>query len=462
MPINNSKANYFYYNGFLYFTNVKIIALHYFINDKKYYAFDYHNLKAYSLTEKQFNILSKCQPYQALTLREDEYNELLSLGFIDQLGIEEKKTDYYRFNENISIHYLTLNVVEFCNLSCKYCFAQHEFENGKKMSIETAYKAVDWFAKNWKDGDAEILFFGGEPLLNFKLINKVVDYSIDKFSKKLNKLSFGITTNGTVLSKEIVEFLYEKNFKVAVSIDAGNVAHDENRIAINNRASYERILENIKLMSSRGIRVNARCTLYGFHNNIKKLKKDLSNLKLTSIQVSIATPNYTGKSYEKIPVEYNNNNLISEFEKNLELETYDESKNSEGVILEIIERIKKKNRKIVPCGIGRSLVNVSSEGSIYPCHRFSNLEKYKLGNLDDESFSKAIFEDLTVDTIPACKVCWAKYLCGGGCLYNNAAVTGDILTPSKEICVNIQKTIEYGIAKFVNQRVEPNKIIILE
>lgn len=339
---NNSNANYFSYNGHLYFTNVKIMALHYFINNKKYYAFDYYNLKAYSLTEKQYRILSKCLPYQTLTLREEEYNELLKLDIIDQDKNNEKMIDYYKINEKFSVHYLTLNVVEFCNLSCKYCFAQHEFENGKKMSIETAFKAIDWFAKNWEDGKAEILFFGGEPLLNFKLIKEIVEYSNDKFSDKLNYLSFGITTNGTVLSKEIIDFLCDNNFKVAVSIDAGNVAHDENRIAINNRSSYERILENIKLLSFRGIKVNARCTLYGFHNNITKMKKDLSNLKLTSIKVSIATPNYTGESYKEIPEEYNNKNITSEFEKNLESETLNDIETSEGVILEVIDRITKQ------------------------------------------------------------------------------------------------------------------------
>lgn len=73
---------------------------------------------------------------------------------------------------------ICLQVTQDCNLRCKYCAYSENYKNrvhnNKTMSIETAKKAVDFLIHNSSESDiVGISFYGGEPLLNFKLIRKV-------------------------------------------------------------------------------------------------------------------------------------------------------------------------------------------------------------------------------------------------------------------------------------------------
>jgi sulfatase maturation enzyme AslB (radical SAM superfamily) len=88
--------------------------------------------------------------------------------------------------------------------------------------------------------DYFINFYGGEPLLSFELIKKAVALLKKKNTDSGKRGSFSITTNGTLLTKEIIQFLNENKFSVELSFDG--LAQDVNR----KKGSVKKIVPIIK------------------------------------------------------------------------------------------------------------------------------------------------------------------------------------------------------------------------
>ncbi|AIJ05844.1 Radical SAM domain protein [Methanocaldococcus bathoardescens] len=109
--------------------------------------------------------------------------------------------------------YLILKVTNRCNLNCLYCYANNK--NNKDMDFKTAKSAIDYLLS--LDNNLKIQFTGGEPLLNFKLIEKVVDYCNGNYSNK--NIKYAIQTNATLINEKIAEKIKELDIKVGVSID---------------------------------------------------------------------------------------------------------------------------------------------------------------------------------------------------------------------------------------------------
>lgn len=128
---------------------------------------------------------------------------------------------------------ITLQVTQNCNFRCSYCpytsnsvgFRTH---NSKRMSLDVALRSID-FAKEHSIDTKEFLisFYGGEPLLEYKLIKKVVEYSKQVLLGK--KLVFNFTTNASLITDEMAEFFEENDFELIVSLDGPKQINDRNR-----------------------------------------------------------------------------------------------------------------------------------------------------------------------------------------------------------------------------------------
>ena len=100
------------------------------------------------------------------------------------------------------------------------------------MSLETAKKAILFYREHSRDKDRAIIgFYGGEPLLAFPLIVESVKYAEEIFAGV--DISFNITTNATLLTDEIIDFLLDHHFKLTFSLDGPNEVQDKNRIFAN-------------------------------------------------------------------------------------------------------------------------------------------------------------------------------------------------------------------------------------
>jgi uncharacterized protein len=112
----------------------------------------------------------------------------------------------------VSVSFIALFLAQTCNLACTYCYGQAGTYGGSGlMSAETARKAVDWLMEN-SGGikQVRVAFFGGEPLLNLPVLWETVSYAKEQAARHSKEVSFGMTTNATLLDDEIVAYLKQE------------------------------------------------------------------------------------------------------------------------------------------------------------------------------------------------------------------------------------------------------------
>lgn len=158
------------------------------------------------------------------------------------------------------IRQLILMVTEACNFRCKYCIYSEMYSysrnhSSKIMDWETAKKAIDYYMKfNIKSLEYNptfspcVGFYGGEALLNWSLVVKTVKYVEKVYRKKFNNILYAITTNGSLLDSEKIDFMLKYNFFITISLDGYKENHDRNRVYISGKSTYNDIINNIALL----------------------------------------------------------------------------------------------------------------------------------------------------------------------------------------------------------------------
>lgn len=160
-----------------------------------------------------------------------------------------------------------LNITDNCNLACKYCFVQ---QKPHFMDLETGKQAVDFLVKNFhirKEltpnddiNKVDITFFGGEPTLLWdELIVPLVNYAETKYP---DLVCFGMTTNGTMLNEERIQWLKDHNMPFLLSIDGDKDVQDFNRPCRNGESSFDKVSKNIPMILKTFPNTTFRATIY--------------------------------------------------------------------------------------------------------------------------------------------------------------------------------------------------------
>ncbi len=184
---------------------------------------------------------------------EEVYEEIESLIKEDMLYSKDKYENIayaHEKGENF-IKALCLNIAHDCNLRCKYCFADEGEYKGKRelMSPKIGKKAVDFvIEKSGPRKNIEIDLFGGEPLMAFSTIKEIVEYAKEQEQKYNKTIRFTMTTNGTLLNEEIMEYLDKNMGNIVLSIDGRKEVNDKVRVRVDGSGSYDSILPKIKKM----------------------------------------------------------------------------------------------------------------------------------------------------------------------------------------------------------------------
>lgn len=150
---------------------------------------------------------------------------------------------------------VVLNVTEACNLRCGYCvysgrYLRKRSHSSRHMPWSLARKAVDYLLSHSRDRKTiAVGFYGGEPLLRFDLIRKTVQYMKETDGEK--RVRFNVTTNGTLLTDAVIDFLAEHDINVLVSLDGPKDVHDRYRRFRNGQGSHNRVLTNLEKILER-------------------------------------------------------------------------------------------------------------------------------------------------------------------------------------------------------------------
>lgn len=412
--------------GQIHMTNNTFRNSHLFTKNGKFFLFDGDSLRLFELDQKNYTVLQNA--YETGQLSEIDSELLCELKeanlIIDQNEYENEIIGIQNSGNTANITNLTLCVSNDCNLNCKYCFGDGgTYQNDRMlMTYETAKKCVDFLVSHsGNQKKLTIVFFGGEPLLNFDVMKKVTDYchSIENNSDKFFK--FSISTNGTIINDEVINFIKTNKIGITLSIDGPKEVNDRHRCYENGYGSYDRIRINVKKMLEESVGpINARATICKTEPDVSKIENGLRPLGFNSIHMTLVDTHHESQlymddvavqqaieGYAKLAIDYINDIKAGKTDRT---KTFDD----------ILYVLFNKKLKLRSCNLAVSSIAINFKGDIYPCHRFMGDEDYIIGSLDNGLIEEQIrqFRDVNVLNIEGCSNCWARFLCAGSCAHS--------------------------------------------
>ena len=211
----------------------------------------YDILDDYKLADKAA-IVAKWQNRYDLNELAEAVDEIAELEAGGMLYAKDDYDPMVYQNYNL-IKSMCLNVAHDCNLRCAYCFASQGDFNGDRdlMPLEVGKKAFDFLVAQSKNRhNLEVDFFGGEPLMNFRVVKDLVAYgrSLEKeYNKRFN---FTMTTNAVLLNDENMRWIDDNMNNVVLSLDGRKAVNDHMRKTVSGGGSFDVIIENIKKMAA--------------------------------------------------------------------------------------------------------------------------------------------------------------------------------------------------------------------
>ena len=348
---------------------------------------------------------------------------------------------------------LCLHVAHTCNLNCQYCFASQGKFHGERalMSFEVGKQALDFLAAHsGNHRNLEVDFFGGEPLMNWDVVKRLVLYARE-IEGPLNKnFRFTLTTNGMLLNDEVIDFCNEHMHNVVLSLDGRRKVHDRLRKDYAGRGSYSRIVPKFQhFVEKRGDKsYYMRGTFTHFNTDFTKDIFHMADLGFTELSMEpvVCAP---GDPYaltdEDLPVLYEQYEILARDMLRRAREGKPITFYHYMISLDHGPCIYKR---LSGCGSGTEYFAVTPWGDLYPCHQFVGDEKYLMGNIWDGVTNSALedeFRDCNVESRPECKDCWARLYCSGGCAANAYHAGGNINAVYEYGCKLFRKRIECAI-----------------
>ena len=319
------------------------------------------------------------------------------------------------------------------------------------MSFDVARRAVDFLiAHSGPRQHCELDFFGGEPLMNWHVIQQTVSY-IRQQEKKHNKIiKLSLTTNGMLLDEEKVRYLTENHIALILSLDGRRDMHDRMRPDVNGNGTYDRILKNLQYCVAHrdGEEYYVRGT-YTRHNLdfttdvLDMVDKGFPALSMEPV-VGDPSEEYTIQK-EDLP------EICAEYEKLAKVFIAREEEGRPFFYFHFnmdLWRGPCLPKRLRGCGAGHEYLAVVPNGDIYPCHQFVGRDGYVIGNVFEGLKNMKMmreFRENHVFTKPTCVDCWARFFCSGGCHANNEIYAGDIHKPFDITCEIQKKRIECAL-----------------
>ena len=356
-------------------------------------------------------------------------------------------------NRSQVVKALCLHVAHTCNLNCSYCFASQGKYQGDRalMSFEVGKQAFDFLiANSGSRRNLEVDFFGGEPLMNWEVVKRLVAYAREQEKLHDKNFRFTLTTNGMLLSDEVDDFLNREMSNVVLSLDGRKEIHDHLRKDYAGRGSYDAIVPKFKrLVEKRGgknyyMRGTFTHNNVDFTNDIFHMA-DLGFTELSMEPVVCAPTDPYALTEEDLPELFRQYELLAE-------EMIRRKKAGNGFVF-YHYMLDLKNgpciyKRITGCGSGTEYMAVTPWGELFPCHQFVGDPKYSLGNIWDGVTNLAVQEEFrhcNAYARPECRDCWAKLYCSGGCAANAYHATGKISGVYEYGCELFKKRIECAV-----------------
>lgn len=403
----------------------------------------YLDTKYYQMFQKK-QILNSQYRY----LSKELWDKLFELRFVSY--IENDCSLLNSIQERIRSRFLrpkslVLSLSGKCNLNCDYCVVMHNLritKYKKLMDEKVAQKAVDIFGEvSTKDEQKNVIFWGGEPLLNFKIMEKVVNIVNRNFG---SLAKFTIITNGLICTKNIIDLVVKNNIFVIVSLDG--LSSDSNWHRFHgNEILRKKVIANYLEILNAGVEVGLSSVICP--SNIERLKDEITlmGLKLKPSSLGLGSL-HCGPLSNDTDLNLSADKLIECFDV---LRTY-------GIYIEhAMRRVRPFVFKIIrhrDCPATGGALKVLPNGDVTLCDNFGLQGLCLLGNvLNDKTVSiienPVMWEwsNLTQLNKKQCHRCEAFGLCGGGCPYDAFNYSGSLEGRDIRTCIISKKFVNWLI-----------------
>jgi len=336
---------------------------------------------------------------------------------------------------NFGIRAVTINVTQICNLKCHYCAAGGDGTYGDpvaKISIEKTLPQLKFFIDQLKENQKfTISFVGGEPLLYPEAIKSIYDYvtALTKV-KKINPI-FSLTTNGTLINNSVSQILKTMKIHITISLDGAESENNLARPAKDGSNSTELTIQGLHQLT----KIHSNIASFGLSAVSTK-----ENLKI--IQTYIFFKTFNPDWYE-FNFSYTEKSPSAQTEYLTQMSALAALAYANGGEVELrkiktfdvyFKLLDDQQRIENHCGAGKSYLMIDARNQLYTC-------PWVVGEKDEivgvgsvlnhtklEKYQKPLIE------LNNCETCWAKYLCGGGCMFIHRTHTGDKHTKDNLFC----------------------------
>lgn len=450
---------------------LRLAGNHRFRAGGKDYVFLANSSAIYELDPPTRNLLERLQDQEVIA--EDDLNQmlasdkersgvsldyLLSQGVLERADEKRPPMDSSYADTELPLSTLVLQVTNNCNLSCSYCYhqgADRRTAEQSPMDWSVAQKGIDFLFERSGDQDKVVLvFFGGEPLLNFPLIQRAMDYARGKADEYegAKQVSFALTTNGTLLSDEIIQALLDNQVSVTISIDGQREVHDQNRRFANGSPTYDALLPKLKnLLTAESAKpVVARVTLVKGARDISGTLDHLLGLGFAEAGLSPVTSPHSLMHLDESGLD----GLLSAFGRLAE-KFYEAAREDRFLgfsnLIDLLVSLHQGEYKTHPCGAGLSLFSLNTKGKLFVCQRLVDQDGFCMGDLE-HGFSKASLQSFrsktSINHKQECGQCWVRGICAGGCYHEALERQGDFEKPNRHYCKWIRNWTEIGLSVY--------------
>jgi uncharacterized protein len=413
------------------------------------------------------------------SVAEHEINKLLKKGLLSDKKLKKilhpasKNVEYIL---DSALEKITLQVTQQCNLRCEYCIYsgdagnyQNRSHQSKRMSYELARKGIDFLIAHSQDSNRlNIGFYGGEPLLEFELIKKCVEYAKEQAEGK--EVSFSMTTNATLLSEAIIKYLSENDISLTISLDGPKEIHNKNRkFAGTGAGTFDKIMENMEILKEKypeyfkNIMFNVVIDPTTDFKCISEFFVNYDTVKDTIQMATLPSTNYSDKTVtmdENFRVDYNYEffkiflyklgRLEEKYVSRLNLSYFERLKSTYHEKRKLISGLLDYGHPGGPCIPGQIRLFMDVNGVFYPCERVSEIsDVMKIGTIEKGFDIEKCLKILNIGKITeqSCINCWAFRYCS-----QCAALADDTknLTAERRLqhCEGIKRDVEEYLKEY--------------
>ncbi|MCL2054235.1 MAG: radical SAM protein [Oscillospiraceae bacterium] len=403
-----------------------------------YYVYDMNKNSVYKTDKQRYDSLCDIKNESnedTRVLSEFQEKGLLLDSSIER--IEHPASQLLEYQMKRCISTVTFQMSQNCNLRCSYCpysdngIYDNRARSDKNIKWDTVQKGIDFLIANSVDSDnLHVSFYGGEPLIVKELVVRAMRYTVEQISGK--NITFGMTTNATLLDHKFAEAVKDFNISIMVSLDGPKEIHDKNRSYADGRGSFDTLRENIMNIKEHFPELYKKITyntvIYpgtSYHSIFEFFRNNQDIFDYSKVSFNELSQNYTDMkiSYDESYYSERNYELLKAYLLLLGKINNKAAPELKGEI----ERIYSYKQIFTPqkstgpiahpsgtCVPGLKKLFIDVNGNFYPCERIDeNSALMNIGSLEKGFDIEKVREVLNVGTVSeeACRNCWAFHCC---------------------------------------------------